>query len=66
MPTYDYRCNNCKHEFQLFQKMTDEPCDTCPKCKKKPTRLIGKGSGVIFKGSGWTPKYSEQKGGSSN
>jgi predicted nucleic acid-binding Zn ribbon protein len=33
--------------------MTDEPIKECPKCKGKVTRLIGAGSGPIFKGSGF-------------
>ena len=53
MPTYDYKCNNCNYTFELFQKMTDEPIKECPKCKGKVTRLIGAGSGPIFKGSGF-------------
>lgn len=57
MPTYSYRCNHCGHEFDRFQKMSDEPIKKCPKCKKKPKRLISGGSGIIFKGSGWTPKH---------
>jgi putative FmdB family regulatory protein len=54
MPTYDYRCNNCRHEFELFQRMTESPRRTCPECGKKALeRLIGAGAGVIFKGSGF-------------
>lgn len=57
MPTYSYVCDHCGHKFDLFQKITAKHCDKCPKCNKKPRRLIGKGSGVIFKGSGWTPTH---------
>lgn len=54
MPTYDYRCKACKHEFEQFQSMKDEPLKTCPACKKKQLeRLIGAGAGLIFKGSGF-------------
>jgi putative FmdB family regulatory protein len=53
MPTYDYECPHCGHAFELFQKMTDEPLKKCPKCKKEVKRLIGTGSGIIFKGSGF-------------
>lgn len=54
MPTYDYECLACGHSFELFQKMTDKPIKTCPKCKKnKAKRLIGSGMGIIFKGSGF-------------
>jgi len=53
MPTYEYECSNCKKVFEIFQKITDEPLKVCPKCKKRIKRLIGGGSGVIFKGSGF-------------
>jgi len=53
MPTYEYECPHCQHKFELFQKMTDQPLEKCPKCHKKVRRLIGSGSGIIFKGSGF-------------
>ncbi len=53
MPTYEYECSNCNKVFEIFQKITDEPLKACPKCKKKVKRLIGGGSGIIFKGSGF-------------
>ncbi len=53
MPTYDYKCNDCGHLFEYFQKMTDEPLTECPECKGKLKRLIGNGAGMIFKGSGF-------------
>jgi putative FmdB family regulatory protein len=53
MPTYEYECTTCNKTFDIFQKMTDKPLDKCPKCHKKISRLIGGGSGVIFKGSGF-------------
>ncbi len=53
MPTYEYECDNCNKTFEVFQKITDEPLKKCPKCNKKISRLIGGGSGVIFKGSGF-------------
>jgi len=53
MPTYEYECVNCNKIFDIFQKMSDKPLEKCPKCHKKITRLIGGGSGVIFKGPGF-------------
>jgi len=54
MPTYDYRCNNCNHEFELFQSMKDSPKRKCPECGQlKLERLIGTGGAVIFKGGGF-------------
>ena len=54
MPTYEYRCEQCDHEFEEFQSITAKPIRQCPQCgKNKVKRLIGKGAGVIFKGSGF-------------
>lgn len=53
MPTYEYKCLECGHLFELFQKITEEPVTECPKCKGHVKRLIGMGAGPIFKGSGF-------------
>ncbi len=64
MPTYEYECETCGHEFEIFQSMNDRrlsrcPKDVCPakqaaaKGKGKVRRLLGTGAGVIFKGSGF-------------
>ena len=54
MPTYDYACDACKHEFELFQSMKEAPKRKCPKCgKNKLRRLIGPGAALVFKGSGF-------------
>lgn len=53
MPTYQYRCPSCGHEFEEFQSMSEDPIELCPKCGKKPQRLISGGAGLIFKGSGF-------------
>ena len=53
MPTYDYQCAQCNNKFEVFQAMKDRPAAKCPKCGSRADRLIGGGSGVIFKGSGF-------------
>lgn len=54
MPTYDYVCNNCAHAFEEFQSIKAKPLKSCPKCGKRTLeRLIGTGSAIIFKGSGF-------------
>ena len=54
MPTYEYKCDGCGHCFEEFQSITAEPVGQCPQCQKnKVRRLIGSGSGLIFKGSGF-------------
>jgi putative FmdB family regulatory protein len=53
MPTYEYECRECLHRFEEFQKITDKPLSTCPKCGGRLRRLITGGIGLIFKGSGF-------------
>jgi putative FmdB family regulatory protein len=54
MPTYDYVCEACKHEFELFQSIKEEVKRKCPKCgRQKLRRLIGPGAAIVFKGSGF-------------
>jgi len=61
MPTYEYECVKCDNRFEVFQKMTDSPLKTCPKCKGRVNRLIGLGGGVIYKGGGfYTTEYRSE------
>lgn len=55
MPSYSYRCNACGHEFTEVQKISDDALTDCPNCGKADTlqRLIGKGVGIQFVGSGF-------------
>jgi putative FmdB family regulatory protein len=54
MPTYDYVCEACQHEFEHFQSIKDEQLRKCPKCgRRKLRRLIGPGAAIVFKGSGF-------------
>jgi putative FmdB family regulatory protein len=61
MPTYEYECEKCGKNFEVFQSMKDKAFETCPQTscpmdewgQGKVRRLIGTGSGLIFKGSGF-------------
>jgi len=61
MPTYEYSCEKCAGTFEIVQSMRDASLKECPKelCRLKKwgrgkvKRLIGKGAGLIFKGSGF-------------
>ena len=54
MPTYDYECNACGHELEIFQGINDPVKKKCPECgKNKLTRLFGTGAAIVFKGSGF-------------
>ena len=73
MPTYEYVCSKCGHEFEKFQSIADKPLDVCPKdlCAQKKwgrgkvKKKISAGAGLIFKGSGFyitdyrSEKYKE-------
>jgi putative FmdB family regulatory protein len=65
MPTYEYECQECGHQFERFQLMSARPLTSCPKCKGKVKRLISGGAGIIFKGAGFyatdyrSPTYTQ-------
>ncbi len=54
MPTYEYRCVACGHQFEKFSpKITDAKSVECPRCENQAERLISGGAGLLFKGSGF-------------
>ena len=54
MPTYDYECDACGHEMEVFQGINDAVLKKCPDCgKRKLRRLFGTGAAIVFKGSGF-------------
>lgn len=53
MPTYEYKCLSCERRFEVFQSMSDRPLTECSECRGPVKRLIGKGAGLLFKGSGF-------------
>jgi len=55
MPTYEYQCQTCGHEFEEFQRITAEALTACPleECEGTVKRLISAGGGLLFKGSGF-------------
>jgi putative FmdB family regulatory protein len=62
MPTYEYNCDNCGHQFEQLQGIKAKTLRKCPKCGKSALkRLIGTGAGLIFKGSGfYTTDYRSE------
>jgi putative FmdB family regulatory protein len=52
MPTYGYRCGSCGHQFEIVQRISDEPLKVCPKCQGKLTKILYP-VGISFKGSGF-------------
>ena len=54
MPTYEYCCRACSHEFEQFQSILASPVKTCPRCgKRKVERKLSTGGGILFKGGGF-------------
>jgi putative FmdB family regulatory protein len=54
MPTYDYICDGCKHEFEAFESIKADPQSVCPECHAATLRRkIGAGAAILFKGSGF-------------
>jgi putative FmdB family regulatory protein len=63
MPTYEYECGACGHQFEKYQSMTEKAIKKCPKCgKAKVERLISGGAGILFKGSGFYQTDYRSKG----
>lgn len=60
MPTYQYRCAACQHQFDAFQRFADDPLTDCPDCSGTVRRVI-QPVGVVFKGSGWYINDSRKK-----
>src|SRR5271166_1792722 len=63
MPTYEYACQECHHEWEEIERITAPPIEVCPKCGKSSAhRLISAGTGFILKGGGWySDLYSSAK-----
>jgi putative FmdB family regulatory protein len=52
MPTYQYACTACGHEFEVFQSFTEDSLTECPECKGEVKKVFS-AVGVVFKGSGF-------------
>ena len=52
VPTYQYACNACGHEFEAFQSFSESSLTECPQCKGE-VRKVYSAVGVVFKGSGF-------------
>ncbi len=53
MPIYEYACAACGHQFEEWQKITDKPVKTCPKCKAKKVERLISATSFHLKGGGW-------------
>lgn len=65
MPLYEYQCEACGERFEVIQKFSDPPADSCRKCGKGPVQRLLSSPAIQFKGSGWYITDYAQKGKSS-
>jgi putative FmdB family regulatory protein len=66
MPLYEYLCEACNNRFEVIQKFSDAPVDTCRVCGKGPVQRLFSSPAIQFKGSGWyVTDYAKKTGGDS-
>lgn len=53
MPIYEYRCDQCGHQFEVLQKISDAPVKNCPKCNSNNPRRLVSAAAFKLKGTGW-------------
>jgi len=63
MPLYEYRCENCGHQFEKIQRFSDDPITVCPSCGTGPVVKLLSSPAIQFKGSGWYITDYARKGG---
>jgi putative FmdB family regulatory protein len=63
MPTYEYLCEKCEHEFEREQRISDPPVKTCPKCRSRRVKKLISRTSFVLKGGGWySDLYASPKG----
>lgn len=62
MPLYEYQCEACGQRFEVIQKFSDPPAETCRVCGKGPVQRLISSPAIQFKGTGWYITDYSQKG----
>ena len=62
MPIYEYRCDNCGHELETIQKISENPLKTCPNCNQDALVKKVSAAGFRLKGGGWYETDFKKKG----
>ncbi|MDF1796645.1 MAG: zinc ribbon domain-containing protein [Coxiellaceae bacterium] len=62
MPIYEYQCQQCGHQCELLQKISDNPATTCPECHKEGLKKLVSAAGFQLKGTGWYVTDFRDKG----
>ena len=60
MPTYQYVCTECGHDFETVQSFSDDALSVCPVCGGR-LRKVFNSVGIVFKGSGFYRNDSREK-----
>ncbi len=53
MPIYEYKCDQCDHQLEMLQKISDYPAKTCPECGEDSLRKLVSAAAFKLKGTGW-------------
>ena len=53
MPIYEYQCDDCGHQLETLQKISEEPLKTCPQCHHDSLRKRVSAAAFRLKGTGW-------------
>jgi putative FmdB family regulatory protein len=53
MPIYEYLCDKCEREFEVEQRITDDPIRSCPHCRSRKVRRLISQTSFVLKGKGW-------------
>ncbi len=62
MPIYEYACEKCRHEFEVEQRITEDPVRSCPECRSRKVKRLISQTSFVLKGSGWySDLYSSSK-----
>ena len=53
MPIYEYKCSKCEHQFEVIQRFSDNPVESCPACNRKTVKKLVSAPSFRLKGGGW-------------
>jgi putative FmdB family regulatory protein len=63
MPIYEYACAGCNSEFELEQRITEDPIKTCPRCRSRKVKRLISQTSFVLKGGGWyADLYASKRG----
>jgi putative FmdB family regulatory protein len=66
MPVYEYACAKCESEFEVEQRITEDPIKTCPRCRSRRVKRLISQTSFALKGGGWYADGYASKSGKSD